>query len=120
MHLRLAALLTFLQTRLGVRLALQLAMVALRPQVAVSRQSIARPRLHATADTFRAPWRRLRHHDQPGRPAMAPEVRELSQGMGLSNPPWGSPRMGGARGTRGIAVAISPGEQERPSPRPTA
>ena len=48
----LAALLTFLTTLLRSRLALQLAIVALRHQVAVYQRSVVRPRLHATDRLF--------------------------------------------------------------------
>jgi putative transposase len=52
MHPLFSALLTFLTTLLRSRLALQLAIVALRHQVAVSQRSISRPRLHATDRLF--------------------------------------------------------------------
>lgn len=48
----LSALLTFLKTLLRSRLALQLEIVALRHQVAVSQQSVSRPRLHAPDRLF--------------------------------------------------------------------
>ena len=48
----LAALLSFLTTRLRSRLALQLEIVALRHQVAVYQRSVSRPRLHATDRLF--------------------------------------------------------------------
>jgi transposase InsO family protein len=46
------ALLTFLATLLRSRLALQLEIIALRHQVAVSQRSVSRPRLHATDRLF--------------------------------------------------------------------
>ena len=48
----LSALLTLLMTLLRSRLALQLAIVALRHQVAVYQRSVARPRLRATDRLF--------------------------------------------------------------------
>jgi hypothetical protein len=51
----LSALLAFITTLLRSRLALQREIVALRHQVAVSQQSISRPRLHA-ADRLLWSW----------------------------------------------------------------
>ena len=48
----ISALLTCLKTLLCSRLALQLEVVALRHQLAVYQQSIARPRLHSTDRLF--------------------------------------------------------------------
>jgi putative transposase len=44
---------------------------------------------------FRHHWRRLSQQGTPGRPAVAPEVRERIQAMWQANPPWGSPRIVG-------------------------
>src|SRR6516164_8793636 len=41
----------------------------------------------------RAHWRRLSQQGKPGRPAIAKEVRHLSQAMWQANPTWGAPRI---------------------------
>ena len=59
-------------------------------------------------------WRRLSQSGKPGRPAIVQEVRKLSQGMWLSNPTWGSPRIVGELRKLGIDVAKSTVEKYRP------
>jgi transposase InsO family protein len=56
---------------------------------------------------FRAYWRRLSQHSQPGRPSIAKEVRDLIQDMSQANPTWGSPRIVGELRKLGIYVAKS-------------
>ena len=59
-------------------------------------------------------WRRVSQTGQPGRPAIAKEVRELIQDMWRSNPTWGSPRIVGELRKLGITVAKSTVEKYRP------
>src|SRR5262247_4006733 len=42
---------------------------------------------------FRDHWRRLSQQGNPGRPAIAKEVRDLICAMWQANPTWGSPRI---------------------------
>jgi putative transposase len=62
-------------------------------------------------------WQRLSQQGTPGRPAMAPEVRELIQAMWQANPTWGSPRIVGELRKLGIDVAKSTVEAYRLRPR---
>jgi putative transposase len=55
--------------------------------------------------------------EPPGRPAVAPEVRELIQARWQVNPTWGSPRIVGARRKVGIDVAQSTVATSRPPPQ---
>jgi putative transposase len=66
---------------------------------------------------FRDHWRRLSQNGQPGRPAIAQDVRELIRDMWRSNPTWGSPRIVGELRKLGIAVAKSTVERYRVRPR---
>jgi hypothetical protein len=66
---------------------------------------------------FRTYWRRLSQQGNPGRPAIAKEVRELIQDMWRSNPTWGSPRIVGELQKLGITVAKSTVEKYRPKNR---
>jgi putative transposase len=65
---------------------------------------------------FREHWRRLSQRGQPGRPAVAKEVRDLIQRMSRSNPLWGSPRLVGELRKLGINVAKSTVEKYRVRP----
>src|SRR5919109_3497850 len=56
---------------------------------------------------FRDHWRRLSQPGNPGRPAIAKEVRDLICAMWQANPTWGSPRIVGELQKLGIAVAKS-------------
>jgi putative transposase len=62
-------------------------------------------------------WRLLSQQGTPGRPAVAPEVRELIQTMWQANPTWGSPRIVGELHKLGIEVAKSTVETYRVRPR---
>ena len=42
---------------------------------------------------FRRYWRRLSQRSQPGRPALAQEVRDLIRDMSRSNPTWRAPQI---------------------------
>ena len=66
---------------------------------------------------FRDHWRRLSQRSHPGRPAVAPEVRDLIQAMWRANPTWGSPRIVGELRKLGIDMAKSTVEKYRPSGR---
>jgi putative transposase len=66
---------------------------------------------------FRDYWRSLSQKSQPGRPAIAQEVRELIRDMWRSNPTWGSPRIVGELRKLGINVAKSTVEKYRPRVR---
>ena len=66
---------------------------------------------------FRDYWRRMSQQSQPGRPAIAKEVRALIRDMWRSNPTWGSPRIVGALQKFGSTIAKSTGEKYRPRPR---
>jgi putative transposase len=58
-------------------------------------------------------WRRLSQQGNPGRPAVAQEVRALIQAMWQANPTWGSPRIVGELHKLGIDVAKSTVETYR-------
>ena len=62
-------------------------------------------------------WRRVSQQGTPGRPVVAPEVRELIQAMWQANPTWGSPRIVGELRKVGIDVAKSTVETYRVRPR---
>ncbi|MGH8065049.1 MAG: helix-turn-helix domain-containing protein [Candidatus Entotheonellia bacterium] len=66
---------------------------------------------------LREHWRRLSQRKQPGRPAIAKEVRNLIRDMCRANPMWGSPRIVGALRKLGIEVAIATVETYRVRPR---
>jgi putative transposase len=66
---------------------------------------------------FRDHWRRPSQHGTPGRPRIAPKVRELIQVMWQANPTWGSPRIVGELHKLGIEVAKSTVETYRVRPR---
>jgi transposase InsO family protein len=63
---------------------------------------------------FRDHWRRLSQPGNPGRPAIAKEVRDLICAMWQANPTWGSPRIVGELRKLGIIVAKSTVEKYRP------
>jgi putative transposase len=62
-------------------------------------------------------WRRLSQQGTPGRPAVAPEVRELIRAMWQANPTWGSPRIVGELHKLGIEVASTTVESYRVRPQ---
>jgi putative transposase len=62
-------------------------------------------------------WRRLSQQRNPGRPAIAKEVRDLIRSMWQANPTWGSPRIVGELRKLGIEVAKSTVEKYRPRPK---
>jgi putative transposase len=66
---------------------------------------------------FREHWRRLSQRGQPGRPAIAKDVRDLIRAMWQANPTWGSPRIVGELRKLGITVAKSTVEKYRVRPR---
>jgi putative transposase len=66
---------------------------------------------------FREHWRRLSQCKQPGRPAIAKEVRNLIRDMSRANPMWGSPRIVGELRKLGIEVAKATVEKYRVRPR---
>jgi transposase InsO family protein len=66
---------------------------------------------------FRDHWRRLSQQGNPGRPAIAKEVRDLIGAMWQANPTWGAPRIVGELQKLGIAVAKSTVEKYRPRPK---
>jgi putative transposase len=61
-------------------------------------------------------WRHVSQQGTRGRPAVAPEVRELIQAMWQANPTWGSPRIVGELHKLGIEVAKSTVEKYRRRP----
>jgi hypothetical protein len=62
---------------------------------------------------FRDHWRHLSQRDQPGRPALAKEMRDLIRTMWQANPTWGAPRIVGELRKLGIEVAKSTVEKYR-------
>lgn len=56
---------------------------------------------------FKEHWRKLSGSDEPGRPPVADEVKELIRTMSSMNPTWGSPRIVGELAKIGIAVTKS-------------
>jgi len=54
---------------------------------------------------FREPWTRLSRRRRPGRPATAPEIRQLIRRMSQANSGRGAPRILGELGRLGIVVA---------------
>jgi putative transposase len=62
---------------------------------------------------FRDHWRRLSQQGQPGRPAVASDIRDLIRDMSQANPLWGAPRMVGELRKLGINVAKSTVEKYR-------
>ena len=50
-------------------------------------------------------WTRLSRRRRPGRPATAPEIRQLIRRMSQANPTWGAPRILGELGKPGIVAA---------------
>ncbi len=63
---------------------------------------------------FRDYWRSLSQGGRPGRPKIAPELRQLIKRMWRSNPTWGSPRIVAELHKLGIEVAKSTVEKYRP------
>jgi len=72
---------------------------------------------------FRDHWRRKSQGGRPGRPRIAPELRELIRRISRANSAWGSPRIVGELAKLGIVVAKSTVEKYRiranGSPSPT-
>jgi hypothetical protein len=66
---------------------------------------------------FRDYWRALSRHGLPGRPKIAPELRQLIKRMWRANPMWGSPRIVSELKMLGIDVAKSTVERHQPRPR---
>jgi len=62
---------------------------------------------------FRDHWRRLSQQGQPGRPAVASDIRDLIRDMSQANPLWGAPRIVGELWKLGIHVAKSTVEKYR-------
>jgi len=62
---------------------------------------------------FRDHWRRLSQQGQPGRPAVASDMRDLIRDMSRANPMWGAPRIVGELRKLGIHVAKSTVEKYR-------
>ena len=56
---------------------------------------------------FREHWTRLSRRGAPGRPARAPEIRQLIRRMSQANSGWGAPRTIGESEKLGIVVAES-------------
>ena len=54
-----------------------------QPHIVIARQK----------QRFRRYWRRLSQRSQPGRPALAQEVRDLIRDMSRSNPTWRAPQI---------------------------
>jgi transposase InsO family protein len=65
---------------------------------------------------FRDYWTRLSRAGRRGRPAVAPEIRDLIRRISAANPTWGSPRIRGELGKLGIDVAKSTVEKYRVRP----
>ena len=63
---------------------------------------------------FRDYWRALSQCRRPGRPKIAPELRQLIKRMWRSNPTWGSPRIVAELRKLGIDVAKSTVERYKP------
>ena len=63
---------------------------------------------------FRDYWRALSQHGRPGRPKIAPELRQLIKRMWQANLTWGSPRIVSELQMLGIAVAKSTVERYKP------
>jgi hypothetical protein len=58
---------------------------------------------------FRQYWTKLSRAGQPGRPAVAPELRQLIRRLSTTNPLWGAPRLVGELAKIGIDLAQSTG-----------
>ena len=63
---------------------------------------------------FRDYWRALSRTNQPGRPPIPPELRQLIKRMWQANPAWGSPRIVAELQKLGIEVAKSTVEKYKP------
>ncbi len=66
---------------------------------------------------FRDYWRALSQNGRPGRPKIAPELRQLIKRMWQANPTWGSPRIVSELKMLGIDVAKSTVERYKPRHR---
>ena len=66
---------------------------------------------------FRDYWRTLSQGGRPGRPKIAPELRNLIRRMWEANPTWGSPRIVAELQKLGIEVAKSTVEKYKPPGR---
>jgi putative transposase len=66
---------------------------------------------------FRDHWTRLSRPGRPGRPRIAPEIRDLIRKMSRANPSWGSPRIQSELRKLGIDAARSTVEKYRVRPR---
>ena len=64
---------------------------------------------------FQDYWRALSQRGRPGRPKIAPELRQLIKRMWQANPTWGSPRIVAELKMLGIDVAKSTVEQYKPT-----
>ncbi len=65
-------------------------------------------------ERFRNYWRELSQGGRPGRPKIAPELRQLIRRMWKANPTWGSPRIVAELHKLGIEVAKSTVEKYKP------
>ncbi len=63
---------------------------------------------------FRDYWRALSQRGHPGRPKIAPELRQLIRRMWQANPTWGSPRIVAELQMLGIEVVKSTVEKYKP------
>ena len=63
---------------------------------------------------FRDYWRGLCQNGRPGRPQIAPELRQLIRRMWQANPTWGSPRIVAELRKLGLEVAKSTVEKYKP------
>ena len=54
---------------------------------------------------FRRYWTWKSRRRRPGRPGVAPEIRELIRNMSRANPLWGAPRVHGELAKLGISIS---------------
>ena len=131
----MSALLRSLRSAFKSRRRLALENLALRQQLAVLKQSVKRPRLSQGDRRFwvllrriwsewdqvlvivkpetvvrwhRAGFRRYwtwKSRRRPGRPAVAPEIRDLIRRISTANPLWGAPRVHGELLKLGLSMA---------------
>ena len=124
-----------LRSAFKTRRGLAIENLVLRQQLAVLKQSVRRPRLSQDDRRFwvllrriwsewdqvlvivkpetvvrwhRAGFRRYwtwKSRRRPGRPAVAPEIRDLIRSISTANPLWGAPRVHGELLTLGISIA---------------
>jgi hypothetical protein len=112
----LCFLFSLLTSTLRSRLSLQLEIAALRHQLSTYRLQGQQPRIVALwqKKRFRYYWRALSQGGRPGRPKIAPELRQLIKRMWRSNPTWGSPRIVAELHKLGIEVTKSTVEKYKP------